>query len=624
MKKPKRKLATRLGVVYGLCFLALTGVLFRMAYVQVTLGSQFRNMASNQQISYIPVLPPRGWIYDSNNQLIADDVPAMSIVLTRLHTKAQNFAQMAQLMAPVLGQSVQALQNTMENQNSFENQIYLVKNASDKQVSFVAENKSELPGINVEVSSQRNYVHNMLAGHLLGYVGALTPSDVPTYVNKDGYLLDQVIGKSGLESEYETYLQGKVGRDAIVINSLGIPIKSLGLSPPPTQGDTLHLTVDGHLQAITQQDLANMIHTMDTKQNLQVKNGAAVVIDVKTGGVLALTSYPYYDPNWFLNPKQLAQHAKSLNTFDYAIQGDFMPGSTVKPANMMLGLLEKIITPTTKVLDQGFLMIGTYKMHGDNPVGYGWVGPVETLEVSDDIFMYQLSLWLAHWPPVNMKVGTWMTTLRTQAVDQFHYMEQRFGLGVKTGIDLPGESTGYFTDTKQLYDLPATAIGQDQGFTPLQLANYAATIANSGVRYQPHLVASITSADGKLVKTFKPTVVTKIQAPAAYWNVLHQGMHLVADGSMGTASGSFMNAPYQSAGKTGTAQQGGGANDVSVYIGYAPLNNPQIAYAVVIPGGGYGATGAVPVAREIADAYFQEHHEFFPKKDWTGTSIGNP
>jgi penicillin-binding protein 2 len=628
--KKINKVAGRVSFVYGVVFLSLSALLFRLAYLQVSKGTEFRSTASNQQISYVPVMPERGWIYDSNHQLLAYDTPTISIVMTRLHNdKVQNYTSLAKLLAPVLGQSQAALVKKMQSYNTWQDQIYLLPNATDAQVSYVSEHKNQLPGIELVVSSKRTYRHGNLAGQVLGYVGAITADEKKKYVDdkKYGYLMDQIVGQSGIESEYEQYLQGKPGKNAVVINNMGIPIQSLGLNPPPTRGDTLQLTVDGHFQAQTQQILNQDIDTLNQKGN-DVHEAAAVAMDPKTGAVLAMASYPYLDPNWFMDPTSYKQHEHELNTYpspayNNVTQGVFMPGSTVKPGNILLGLLSGVITPSTVINDTGVLMIGNYPMHGDEVNGAGPVNPVQTIQVSDDIFMYQMALWMAQYPPTSMSINTWLNTLRTTTLNKFHKFEQSFGLGTKTEIDLPSESLGHFSDYKTLYDLPATAIGQDQAFTPLQLADYVSTIANSGKRMQPHLMQSIMTPSGQVIQTFKPKVLNTVKAPANYWDVLHQGMHLVTNSSRGTASGSFLNAPYQAAGKTGTAQQGGGKNDIAVFIGYAPYDNPQIAVAVVIPGGGYGATASVPVARDMMDAYFKEHHEFFPKAEWTNTNIPN-
>lgn len=624
IRKESKKTGRRTSIVYGFIFLTMTGLLLRLGYLQVNRGKQFRSQASDQQISYVPVLPARGWIYDDNHQLLAYDIPSTGIVLTRLHNgRIQNIYQLANILAPVLKESISSLVNQMNNEDKWQDQIYLLQNANNYQVSFVAEHKSELPGINLVVSSERDYPYGDLAGQVLGYVGAMTPSEAKVYTQQPyNYSLNQIIGQDGIEKQYESYLQGKPGQSAIVINNLGIPMETLGLNPPPVQGNTLNLTIDGHLQSIAQQDMATEVAQL-TSQGKDVKNAAAVMLNVKTGGVISMVSYPYYNPNWFVNPKQLAEHAQTLNTFNYATQGIYMPGSTVKPANMLLGLLKGAITPHTIIDDPGYLMIGTYQMHGDDINGAGLVNPIEALQISDDIFMYQLSLWLAHWPPTNMSINTWLKTERTQTLKEIAAFEQRFGLGVKTGIDLPSESTGYFTDGGILYDLPATAIGQRQAFTPLQLATYTETIANNGKRLEPHLLQSVATPNGKIIKTITPTVETQISAPQSYWNILHQGMYEVCNTPQGTAAGSFLNAPYKAAGKTGTAQTGIGQNDNSVFIAYAPYNHPQVAVAVVIPNGGYGALGAVPVARELLDAYFKEHHEFFPKSQWTSNQISS-
>ncbi len=626
MKKVK-KTSGRVSFVYGVVFVSLFALLLRLAYLQVSLGSQFRSDASNQQISYVPVMPERGWIYDANHQLLAYDTPTISIVMTRLHNSGvQNYTALAKLLAPVFGQTEVSLINKMNTYNTWQDQIYLLQNASNAQVSFVAEHKNELPGVELVVSSKRNYPHGNLAGQMMGYVGPIQ-GDQAKYYEQQKYLLDQIVGQAGIEKKYESFLQGSVGKNAIVINNMGIPIESLGLNPAPTRGDTLQLTLDGHLQTETQKTLNSEIENL-IQQGANIREAAAVAINPKTGAVLTMASYPYLDPNWFLDPKAYSLHAHELNTypspaFNNVTQGVFMPGSTVKPGNILLGLISEAITPSTIINDPGYLQIGNYLMRGDETSGLGPVNPIQTIQQSDDIFMYQMSLWMAHYPPTNMGIYTWLNTERTKTLNRFHQFEQMLGLGTKTGIDLPSESIGHFSDFKTLYDLPATAIGQDQAFTPLQLADYVSTIANSGIRMEPHLLDTVATPSGKQIEAFQPKIMNKVTAPSTFWDILHQGMYLVANSPQGTASSSFMNAPYKAAGKTGTAQQGATKNDIAVFIGYAPYNNPQIAVAVVIPGGGYGATAAAPIARSMMDSYFKEHHEFFPQSQWTDSAIQN-
>lgn len=628
-KKPIRMPGRRVGLIYTFVFISMGALLLRLAYVQVSKGSNYR-IAQKNELSYTTILPPRGWIWDANHQLIAYDTPSMSVTLTRLHNpKIQDFNDLSRVLAPVFHMSVPQLLDKMENYNQWQDQVYLYQDATPAQVAFISENKAELPGIELVVTSQRTYPFGSLAGQVLGYVGPIQAADAKKYTSKPyNYELDQIVGRSGLEQQYEQYLQGQVGLNAVMINNEGIPIETLGMDPPPTSGDSLQLTLDGHLQSIAQSALADKLKQLN-QQGTPVNTGAVVMMNPNTGGILAMASYPYLNPNWYLNPKLYQQHASEFMKFpspDYnmATLGEFTPGSTVKPANMMLGLLKGTISTTTTVDDTGALQVGNYLMHGDEANGAGVVNPVTTLEVSDDIFMYQLSLWMAHYPPANMNVNTWVSTVRTSTLHEIYSFEKKFGLGVLNGIDLPAESTGKFGDQKTLYDLPAAAIGQNQAFTPLQLADYVSAIANSGKVMEPHFMQSITAPDGKVVARFKPKVISTIKAPQKYWDVLHQGMYLVANSPLGTASGSFMDAPYKAAGKTGTAQLGN-KQDTSLFIAYAPANKPEVAIAVVIPGGGYGALGAVPVARQLLDAYFQEHHaSFFPKTKWSNTTIAQP
>lgn len=514
----------------------------------------------------------------------------------------------------------------------------------------------------------REYPNGDLAGQVLGYVGALTAEQAkqPQFKN---YLYSQQVGQTGIEAEYEQELQGKPGYDLVTINSAGNAVGSVG-SVPPVDGDNIQLTLDGHEQAEAQMIMQKQIESL---QNTSVENAAAVMLNVKTGGVIAMVSYPYLDPNWFTNGT-IGQHANYLstsgaqlnnviNTFNY-------PGSTVKPANMLTALKAGVVTPNTLIEDDGYIYIGTSRKNEDEGFVFGAVNPIEAIVVSSDVFFYQVGLWLGKWfgsstssggyfPSSDKTFQNYLDTDFAKGINQLFQGEVDFGLGQKTGIDLPYESSGsfYIEDSREQnaqvpYDLKASeesikktgryvnygspasladaAIGQSQMFTPMELGQYVMTLADQGKRLQPHLLERVYSANttpntgGRPIKTAKTVVQSTVHATAAQWSLIKQGMYGVTSNPSGTAYSAFAGAHYQAAGKTGTAQIyiHGKPTDNSVFICYAPLNNPIVAVAVMAPGGGYGAQFSAVIARQMIDAYFNEHHEpFMPKSGWTSTAI---
>ncbi len=662
-KPQKRVLTPRIGVVYSLVFLSFTTLILRLGYLQIAQGSTFRAQAMTTSVTKIPVMPARGWIYDRSGNLLAYDQPMYSVYLTRM--KNQNDQAMANELAPWFNTTPAHVMQLMQAQQGYST-ISLFKDISPKQLALIEENHANLPGVNVVVDSQRVYPNGDLAGQVLGYVGPITPQNQKQYPN---YLPTQSVGETGLEAEYESLLQGKVGYQVMEGNLSGTSVKSVGYSPAPTSGDTLQLTLDGRLQADAQEQMMNLIHS--SAFGSQVTQGAAVVINVHTGGVLAMVSYPYLDPNWYTNGS-FVKHAKYLQTSgaqrNNAIQGPLYPGSTVKLANFITALKYGAITPATTIFDTNWTKIGTGFFHGDGAAGL--TGVLKAIAISDETFFYHLGLNMGKWigstattgggPPAGMSYTHWLNTDFATGITRMFQGEESFGLGQLTGIDLPGEQKGifYIEDSLKNYiqvpfnpqtaaqslkktgqyvnhgtpvDLAFAATGQGQEFTPIELAQYVATIANGGKRLQPHLLKDVLppetqpggNSNAKPIKVFQPVVQKNLNINPTYLHLAQKGMWGVCNLPYGTAAGTFMNAPYQAAGKTGTAQiyMNGHAEYNSVFIGYAPYNNPQIAVAVMIPGAGYGAQTAVPLARQLMDDYFKQHHEFFPKNQWQTTNI---
>lgn len=659
----------RLNVIYGFVFLSFVSLILRLGYLQVVGGPQYRTAAMTTTMQRIPVLPARGRIYDSNGNLLAYDEPYYSVFLTQLKNVHQNLRQIAAVLAPEFHTTRKKVLKTIQQQKNYAT-IRLFRNISHQQLAFVTEHQSQLPGVTVELDSQRRYANGDLAGHVLGFVRPITAQTKAHYVGKLGYLPNQKVGQSGTELEYEKLLQGKTGYQLVKVNSKGTSMQRIGLDPAPTAGKNLQLTIDGRVQASTQEAIMNMID--HSKYKKTINDAAAVMLNVKTGGVLALASYPYYDPNWYTVAGRLKKHMHYLNTSgaqeDNVIQNPNYPGSTVKPANLITGLENGAITPSTAYHVPYSIHISSAIKHDDAP--HGFVNDAKAIAVSSDVFFYQLGLKLGGWlgasphyggaPAGGVSIQTWRNTDFAKGLVKLFNGERRFGLGQLTHIDLPGEQPGkfYMMDAQKNYaavpfplqkaqealkkqhkfvnystpvGLALSAIGQEQQFTPIELAQYVATIADNGVKLQPHLLKAVlrpgieqhlTKAD-KIIRKVPKNIQSKLNFNLGYLHLAQQGMYGVCNDIYGTAYADFRSAPYKAAGKTGTADiyLNGVHMTNSVFIAYAPFKNPQVAVAVMVPGGGYGAQSAALVARQMMDSYFKERHEFFPKNQWTSSSV---
>lgn len=657
--KAQKKMSFRSRVIYSLVFLSFSTLVMRLGYVQIVLGPKLTAESRYIPLSTVPVVPTRGAIYSSDGQILADSQPIFSVYMIQSAQEKSYYKQISAMLAPVFKISRKVLFERM-NQNVVSPEIQIFNHATDRQISFIYEHRNQLPGIDIQLEPQRNYPMGDLAGHVLGYVGPITAQNANYYVNKLHYLYSQTVGESGIEAQYEKYLQGKPGAEAIQLNPLGVPIKRVGFYPPPTTGDTVQLTLNAALQAKAQEIVANFVQNSPLKS--QIVNASAVMLNVKTGGVLSMVSYPYMDPNWFINGT-VGQHYAYLTKSDAlvnnVIQSPGYPGSTVKPANGLAGLESGAITPSTQIFDHGFLQIGNRIFHNWYLPGFGLINVVRAIELSDDTFFYHLGLILGDWHnnqyPKGMSYSQWVKTDFVKGINTLFSWEYRLGLGQLTGIDLPGEVPGQFfiEDTQKNYqevpynlqqalksmktkgyypnhgavpDLAFAAIGQSQMFTPIEMAQYVATLANNGVRLQPHLLKAIfppkvqpNESSAKPIKVFKPVVQARLKLNPTDLKAVQKGMYEMANNPQGLLyQGGFAGSPYHAAGKTGTAQIVINGKSVlnSVTIAYAPYHDPQVAVAVMVPGGGYSTQTASHLAHQLFNAYFQLKHEYFPKAQW--------
>ncbi len=666
----------RVNFVYGVIALSCVGLILRVSYLQISKSSSLRVEALNSTVASIPVIPARGRIYDTNGVLLAYDEPVYNVYYTQIpnvNTSDMAISQLASVLARQFDTTPRAIAAKIWANREYST-VRLFAAISNEEVAFIGEHRGSLPGISLQVSEVRRYPYDCLAGQVLGYVGPITPPEQDEYVRKKHYQFNQIIGQSGVERQYEPYLQGRIGYQLQRLGRGNNGFEEGSYNPPPVAGNNLRLTLDSRLQADIQNVVWRAIASYERASHVQITDGAAVMMDLRTGGVLAMVSYPYLNPNWFITGAvQKHRHYLSASGAEQnnVIQNPHYPGSTVKPANLVAGLTHGVVTPDSVFNDTSLpLWIGDYPLRED--ASYGRVTPIRALAVSDDKFFYSLGLALGRWFGSSATNGGepeggfqnlqhWKETSFIRGILTMDLCEMSFGLGALTGIDLPWEQPGafYISDSrmnpspavplpvsKALHDLSTngryvnygspldlafTAFGQMQQFTPMQLVEYVATIASGGKRLKPHVLQEILPPGlaRRLAKTTpvvarKSTVSQNVSLRKDYLQIAQEGMYAACNQPGGTAYVHFRNAPYKAAGKTGTAEivMNGRKVNNSVFIGYAPYDHPQIAVAVMVPGAGFGATTAVPIARFMMDDYFKERHsEYFPKSQWTDPGV---
>lgn len=481
-------------------------------------------------------------------------------------------------------------------------------NISQAEMFKIVERRTELPGISVELEPIRQ-IHNDPDGspigtHILGYINAIRPEQVEEY-KAQGYNPSDRVGENGLEKYYERYLRGKDGIMEVQVNKDSETVeKRMRRAPEP--GNDLVLALDRRFQSRVEQILKEQIDKMrnDPKLRKDLKGAHALVMNPKTGEILAMASYPDYDLNLHYDREKFNQaYATQIRPYEmnHFINSQYEPGSTVKPISVMLALQEKLTTPNETIYDRGGLQVGNVFMRNWKLSGHGPVNARRALAVSNNTYMYTMAVRLAN-RAENYK-------------DQFavlDYYNAQFGLGVKTGVDLPYEKTGWESPYSYYGNLAHAFIGQYDLFTPMQLGQYVSTIANGGYRIRPHFVKEIRKGTtdlkqpGRTLMHIEPEVLNKIEIDPQWLKVAQEGMRMVTEPG-GTAYWTFRGLPFSVAAKTGTAQTGR-AEDNSLIVGYAPYEDPQVAFVVIVPEGGHGSDSSGPIAREILEAY----HELYP------------
>ncbi|SDZ96371.1 penicillin-binding protein 2 [Microbulbifer marinus] len=573
----------------------LLGVLVARFYnLQVVNYDDYRTQSDENRIQVRPVAPTRGLIYDRNGILLADNRPSYNLAIVR--ERVRDLDATLELIGHLIrldDSDVEKFRNRMQRRRPFE-PVPLRFRLTEEEIARISVNEFRLPGVSVEAELVRYYPLTDLFAHSVGYVGRISERDLSTFTEEDvrRYRGTQSIGKAGLERSYEDLLLGEVGYENVETNARGRVLRVLERHDPKP-GAELTLNLDARLQRAASAALGD-------------RRGAVVAIDVKTGGVLAFVSKPSFDPNLFVtgisfNDYRALSDSLDVPLFNRALQGQYPPGSTLKPMMGLGGLADGVIDAKYKVKDPGY-----YRLPNDTRLYRDWkrwghgkhVDLIQALAESCDVYFYDMA---ARWN-----------------IDGMHDIATRFGLGAKTGIDLPVERPGLFPSrqwkrgARGMPWFPGDSLNAvlGQGFvlaTPLQLAVMTATIASRGTHFKPQVVLAVDGVEQP------PEVLHHVEAKPENWDLVFEGMEAVVYSAHGTGKKAGKDLDFRVAGKSGTAQVVGIAQgeqydsealkerhrDHALFVAFAPVDDPQIAVAVLVENGEGGGKVAAPVAREV-------------------------
>ena len=595
----RRKVSIRLSVLQYLLVFIFSALAVGFWLLQVAQHAKYAELAENNNQRTLALRAPRGVVFDRGGQVLVENRHSYSISIVREQTK--DLGRTVKLLAHVLGLDEGGVRTIVERhrREPTYRPIVIVQDASLAQVAAVTARRLdfELPDVVVEQVPTRRY-RDMMAAHIFGYVGEVSDADVVG--SAAGLKSGDIVGQSGIEKTYNTMLMGQDGAKRVVVNSVGREIRTLE-EDPPTEGKRLQLTIDYDVQK-----------ALEDAFKASGFNGASVIMDPKSGEVLAFTSVPAYDPNAFASGVDKATWAaltadelKPLQ--DRAIQGRYPPGSTFKMAVATAALEEGVITPDFKVYCPGHATFfgRSFQCSLPNGRGHGLIDLRSAIEHSCNVYFYTVG---------NM-VG----------IDKIHKWATLLGLGEKTGIDLPNEVQGLvpspewkrdrFKEKWYAGETISVSIGQGAvALTPVSMAVYISTIANGGTRLTPHLLKSVDDGTGwKAVPPPAPRSVVQLKPETI--QAIRDGLWMVVNGT-GTG-GKARIAGRDVSGKTGTAQvislEGGKAakgrtekdlRDNGWFVFFAPRDNPQVAGVVFVEHGGHGGTTAAPIARHVLETFF--------------------
>jgi penicillin-binding protein 2 len=595
----------RLTVVALFAFLCFGCLLARFLWLQTYRYNHYAAQAEDNRISVLPVVPNRGLIVDRNGVVLARNFSAYTLELTPSKIKGDidEVVDELALIVDIQAKDRRRFKRLSEESKNFASLPIRTRLTDDEVARFIAQ-RYRFPGVDIQARLFRQYPLGAVASHVIGYIGRINQKEAERIEDQEdaaNYSGTQYIGKEGVEKSYERQLHGTTGYEEVEVSASGRAVRTLsrtGAKP----GSNLILSIDIELQKVVEEAFGN-------------RRGALVAIEPATGDVLAYVSMPTFDPNLFVEGID-QQNWDELNNspnrplVNRPLSGSYPPGSTYKPFMALAALELGKRTPGQAYRDPGFFMLGGHRFRDDKEGGHGTVDMYRSIVVSCDTYYYILA--------------------NEMGVDMMHNFMKPFGFGQLTGIDLDHERRGLLPSTdwkrnayrrpeqKKWYAGETISLGIGQGynsFTPLQLAQATAILANDGVVMKPHLVKMVEDGSTRQRTLTVPKESYRIPLKQANIDIIKRAMIGVA--REGTSSKIFANAAYVSAGKTGTSQviaikkneKYNAAllhemhRDHSLYTAFAPADKPTIALALIVENGGFGGVAAAPIARKALDFY---------------------
>jgi penicillin-binding protein 2 len=589
-------------------------VIARLFQLQIIEHELFAAKSQGNRVRIEAVPPIRGLIFDRKGRAIAENLPAYQLEL--IPEQAGDIDDTLERLATIGlidAANIPRFKELARSGPRFQPVMLKVRMTEDEIASFAVQ-RPRFPGVDFQPRLVRHYPDGPVVAHAVGYVGALSSDDLKR-VEPARYAGTSHTGKTGVESAFESDLHGFAGYRHLITNARGrrIPSNSselldtLPVDQVPSPGANVFLSLDLDLQRIA-------------TRSLEGRRGAVVAIDPWTGEILALVSAPSFDPNLFA----LGMTAKQYNElqgdpdrplFNRAVRGAYPPGSTIKPMLALAALETGATNLTRRSFCRGYFTLpnSTHRYRDWKPEGHGSMNLLDAITQSCDVYFYEIS----------GAIG----------INNMHDYLGRFGLGSRAGIDIGGEHAGLVPSTEwkrtafrnrddqRWYDGETVIASIGQGYmlaTPLQLAGAAAALATRGVRYKPRLVAAVEDGVSGQRRMTEPQRLPDVDiSNAIHWDAVLEGMHDVMQGARGTARAVGMGAPYQMAGKGGTAQVISIAQDEeydeeeieerqrdhALFLAFAPLDEPRIAVAVIVENGSSGSSVAAPIAKAVMDEY---------------------
>ncbi len=589
----------RIAMLGGLAVALFAILFFRLWNLQVIDGDQYLAEAQNNRIREQRVLAPRGDVLDRDGNVLVDNRTSLALVLDTSKLPADEARANAKLkeLGGLVNMSLRKVKRTIreEEEVAAGAPVTLRRDVGYHLVYYLEENKRRFPGVRVQRVFVRDYPDGSRAAHLLGSVGEVSEEELEQR-RYQGLEAGDEVGKGGIEYTYDRFLRGEPGLTRVQVDASGQPTPGGQLvAKPPTPGTNLKLSIDPRVQEAGEAALSSF-----------GRPGAFVTMNVNSGELLGLGSYPTYDPTIFTKPlsqrqvDELYENPEWAPLSNRATESHYPVGSTFKMITALAALEAGVVTPATTIVDNGSIEVAGQRFQNAENLSYGAVDLKRAMTVSSDVYFYELGR-------------------EMNRTDQLQEWAERLGISRPTGIDLPGESEGQVPSEEwrdQLFaegeterpwavgDNIQLSIGQgDLQTNPLQLAVAYAAFANGGRLLTPHLGMELEDAAGRVLDEFKPPAQRKVRIDPAWQRVIMEGLHDSAQAPEGTSYPVFGGFPIPVAGKTGTAQRPPHA-DQAWYVVLAPYPNPRIVTVVTLEEGGYGSETAAPAALRILEAYF--------------------